>query len=114
MNDLEKAEAIHKRMLNQFGISELIKLNVYKDLALALNARDYADLEENNIYFNPLFSPASQSDLVINLPKGAKIITLDINLYYSQTQNSTKADAFGIGEQKIVFREGDMIVGFPA
>ena len=38
----------------------------------------------------------------------------DINLYYSQTQNSTKADAFGIGEQKIVFREGDMIVGFPA
>jgi len=79
MNDLEKAEAIHKRMLNQFGISELIKLNVYKDLALALNERDYSDLEENNIYINPLFSPASQSDLVIDLPKGAKIITLDIN-----------------------------------
>ena len=36
-------------------------------------------MEENNIYFNPLFSPASQSDLNINLYKGAKIITIDIN-----------------------------------
>lgn len=79
MDDLEKAEAIHKRMLNQVGISELIKLNVYKDLALALNDSDYSDLVENNIYINPLFSPASQSNIETDLPKGAKIITLDIN-----------------------------------
>ena len=79
MTNFNKAEAIHHRMLNQFGISKLIELQVYKPLAESLSETDYQDLEDNNIYFNPLFSPASQCDININLNKGAKIITIDIN-----------------------------------
>jgi hypothetical protein len=108
MNDLEKAEAIHTRMLNQFGISELIKLNVYKDLALALNEKDYAELEENNIYINPLFSPASQSNLDIDLPKGAKIITLDINsLKYLSSGESVAIILHEIGHAINHFEKGE-------
>lgn len=79
MTNFNKAEAIHHRMLNQFGISKLIELQVFKPLGESLSETDYKILEENNIYINPLFSPASQSDLNINLYKGAKIITIDIN-----------------------------------
>jgi len=75
----KKSEIFHGRMLNQYGISQLSNLGIYKKLILALTIRDIEELEVKNVYFNPLFSPASQTDLVINLCKGSKIITVDLN-----------------------------------
>jgi hypothetical protein len=76
---IHKAEFFHNQMLNQFGIYKLAKLNIYKELIQALTEADINMLKENKIFFNPIFSPASQSDLNIDLERGSKIITIDIN-----------------------------------
>lgn len=76
-----KAELFHNQMLNQFGIYKLAKLNIYKKLIQALTEADINMLKENKIFFNPIFSPASQSDLNIDLERGSKIITIDINTF---------------------------------
>ena len=74
-----KAEKMASRMLNQVGISELAKLGVYKKLILSLSKDDFNTLEASKIYFNPIFSPASQNKLNLDLEKGSNIITIDIN-----------------------------------
>ena len=75
----QKAEKMANRMLNQVGISELAKLGVYKKLILSLSIDDFNTLETNKIYFNPIFSPASQNKLNLDLEKKSNIITIDIN-----------------------------------
>jgi Zn-dependent protease with chaperone function len=77
--EIKKAKLMHGQMLNQYGISELSNLDIYRKLVLALTESDLETLKENKIFFNPLFSPASQSDLSIDLERGSKIITVDIN-----------------------------------
>ena len=74
-----KAELMHKRMLNQFGINELANIGIYKKLILALSESDLQELTQKNVFFNPIFSPATQNDIAIAIPVGSKIITLDIN-----------------------------------
>lgn len=66
-------------MLNQFGTSVLVKLEIYTKLILALTGSDLEILKEKKVFFNPLFSPASQTNLSINLERGSKIITIDLN-----------------------------------
>lgn len=75
----QKAEKMANRMLNQVGISELAKLGVYKKLILSLSIDDFNILEAYKIYFNPIFSPASQNKLNLDLEKGSNIITIDLN-----------------------------------
>ena len=75
----QKAEKMANRMLNQVGISELAKLGIYKRLILSLSIVDFNILEANKIYFNPIFSPASQNKLNLDLEKGSNIITIDLN-----------------------------------
>ena len=75
----QKAEKMANRMLNQVGISELAKLGIYKRLILSLSIDDFNILEDNKIYFNPIFSPASQNKLNLDLEKGSNIITIDLN-----------------------------------
>lgn len=77
--NIYKAELFHNQMLNQFGIKKLVDLNIYKKLIQALSEDDINILINNKIFFNPIFSPASQSDLNIDLDCGSKIITIDIN-----------------------------------
>jgi len=75
----QKAEQMANRMLNEFGISQLANMGIYKKLILSLSLDDMTDLVENKIYFNPIFSPASQNKLKIDLGKGSNIITIDLN-----------------------------------
>jgi len=75
----QKAGEMANRMLNEFGISELANMGVYKKLILSLSANDMTSLVDNEIYFNPIFSPASQNTLKLNLKKGSNIITIDLN-----------------------------------
>jgi len=75
----QKAEKMANRMLNQVGISELAKLGVYKKLILSLSIDDFNILEAYKIYFNPIFSPASQNKLNLDLEKGSNIITICFN-----------------------------------
>lgn len=75
----QKAEKMASRMLNQVGISELARLGIYKKLILSLSIDDFNALETNKIYFNPIFSPASQNKLSFGLEKGSNIITIDLN-----------------------------------
>ena len=75
----QKAEQMTNRMLNQVGISHLANLGIYKKLILSLSVSDFATLETNKIYFNPIFSPASQNKLNLDLEKGSNIITIDLN-----------------------------------
>jgi len=77
--DKIEAEKMNQRMLTGRGIIALDHLNIYKELISALSFKDLLALEKKNVYFNPLYSPASQSEVNIDIPKGSKIITIDIN-----------------------------------
>lgn len=77
--EMQKAEQMANRMLSQVGISQLANLGIYKKLILSLSLSDFATLETNKIYFNPIFSPASQNKLNLDLEKGSNIITIDLN-----------------------------------
>jgi hypothetical protein len=75
----QKAEQMAQRMLNEYGISQLVKIGIYRKLIESLSIEDLQTLVRNKIYFNPLFSPASQTELKYKLDIGTKIITIDIN-----------------------------------
>lgn len=74
-----KAEQMAGRMLNEYGISQLANMGVYKKLILSLSVDDMSALVDNRIYFNPIFSPASQNKLRLDLETGSNIITIDLN-----------------------------------
>ena len=74
-----RAALMGQQMLSERGIAELARLGVYKALIVALSLQDLEQLQNNHIYFNPIFSPASKTDLNRNLENGSKIITIDIN-----------------------------------
>jgi len=61
--EIQKAELMAQRMLNEYGISQLAELGDYRKLIESLSIDDLQVLESGIIYFNPLFSPASQSEL---------------------------------------------------
>lgn len=77
--EIQKAEQLTNRMLNEFGISQLVNMGIYKKLILSLSVNDIKALVDNKIYFNPVFSPASQNKLKLDLENGCNIITIDIN-----------------------------------
>ncbi len=77
--DIKKAEVMAERMLNVFGISQLAIMGIYKKLIISLSLTDLDELVKNKIYFNPIFSPASQNKLKKTLDDGSNIITIDLN-----------------------------------
>lgn len=77
--EIQKAEQMTNRMLNEYGMSQLANFGVYKKLIQSLSVNDITSLVENKIYFNPIFSPASQNKLKLDLEKGSNIITIDLN-----------------------------------
>jgi hypothetical protein len=66
-------------MLNERGIADLANMGIWKCLIETLSDEDILEIENNSIYFNPLYSPASTSIINQNLPKNAKMITIDVN-----------------------------------
>lgn len=78
--NIQKAKLLESMMLNQTGFVKLCNLNVVRNLVLSLSLDDFNLFKDRNIYFYPIFSPASQSSLTINLPTGARIIGVDINV----------------------------------
>ncbi len=77
--EIQKAEQMANRMLNEYGMSQLASFGIYKKLILSLSINDITTLVDNRIYFNPIFSPASQNKLNLDLERGANIITIDLN-----------------------------------
>lgn len=75
----QKAEQMANRILNEFGISQLANMGIYRKLILSLSIDDMTALVIHKIYFNPIFSPASQNKLKLDLEKGSNIITIDLN-----------------------------------
>ena len=74
-----KAEEMARRMLNEFGISQLANMGIYKKLIQSLSIEDFNSLIEDKIYFNPIYSPASQNKLKFDLENGSNIISIDLN-----------------------------------
>ena len=79
LKEIQKVEQLTSRMLNEYGLNQLASFGIYKKLFLLLSINDITTLVENRIYFNPIFSPASQSKLKLDLERGANIITIDLN-----------------------------------
>lgn len=77
--NMKMAEMMHGRFLNEVGLGHLIKLDIYRRLVLCLEISDLEQLVAENIYFYPIFSPASQSNLPIALPRSSRIIGIDVN-----------------------------------
>lgn len=75
----EKIEFVKNRILNSVGFTRLRDKLIFKNLVLAFTRDDIILLGERCIYFLPMFSPASQSQLKFCLPKYAHIICIDIN-----------------------------------
>jgi hypothetical protein len=78
--NIQKAALLESMMLNQAGFVKLCNLNVVRNLVLSLSLNDFNLFKDRDIYFYPIFSPASLSSLKINLPAGARIIGVDINV----------------------------------
>lgn len=76
----QKTALLGSMMLNQTGFIKLCGLNIVRNLVLSLSLDELNLLKDRNIYFYPIFSPASQSSLAINLSAGARIIGVDINV----------------------------------
>jgi hypothetical protein len=77
--EMQKAEQMASRMLNEYGMGQLANFGIYKKLIISLYINDINTLVDNRIYFNPIFSPDSQNKLNLNLERGANIITIDLN-----------------------------------
>ncbi len=77
--EIQKAEKMTNRMLNEYGMSQLANFGIFKKLIQSLSTNDINSLVENRIYFNPIFSPASQNQIRLNLEEGSNIITIDLN-----------------------------------
>lgn len=78
-NETKRAEIMNGLMLNQVGIAKLADLGIYKELILALSLEDLTELRQNRVYLNPMFSPASLTELRVELPANSKVISIDIN-----------------------------------
>lgn len=75
----EKAKIIHTHFLSEKTISEMQKINCYKEFISALKDSDFNSIDEKGIYFNCFFSPGSITSLRFDLPINSKLINLDIN-----------------------------------
>ncbi len=108
-----KIQIVQNRMLNEYGMSQLINQGVFKKLVQSLSVNDLENLVDNKIYFNPLFSPASQTELKNDLERGSKIITIDLNTF--KLFNSSEGTAIILHEighalsPKIKGMEGEFI-----
>lgn len=67
------------QFINETGTDKLTDLGIFKTLVLSLREEDIQQLIDGHIFFNPIWSPASVSNLNRHLPVPAKIITIDIN-----------------------------------
>jgi hypothetical protein len=54
-------------------------LRIYKELILSLRDEDFIGIEENKIFLNAFFGPASNAIIKVELPVNSKIITFDYN-----------------------------------
>jgi len=89
MENEEKARIMHEHLLTDMTIVTLqnkdpdyIKiepLRIYKELILCLNDDDFTAIDDNNIYLNVSFSPASISIIKTTIPVGSQIVTFDYN-----------------------------------
>lgn len=70
---------IRGQFINETGTAKLTELGIFKAFVLSLSKDDVQQLVDGHIFFNPIWSPASVSNLNRSLPVPAKIITIDIN-----------------------------------
>lgn len=54
-------------------------LDLYNDLINCLTDNDFEGIRDNKIFLNIIFSPASNSNIKVSVPVGAKVITFDFN-----------------------------------
>lgn len=54
-------------------------LGLYRELINCFTDDDFEGIRDNNIFLNVIFSPASNSNIKVSLPVGAKVITFDFN-----------------------------------
>lgn len=82
---IQRADRIYTLFLNEKGTSRLGDHLVMKELITNLSNEDVTAIEQAQIYFNPVPSPASSSRLNKDLPARSHIITIDINCaeYYT-------------------------------
>jgi hypothetical protein len=82
---VQRANRIYALFLNEKGTGRLGDHLVMKELITNLSDDDVTAIEQAQIYFNPVPSPASSSKLNKVLSSGSHIITIDINCteYYT-------------------------------
>jgi Cdc6-like AAA superfamily ATPase len=76
---IERAHRIYALFLNERGTGRLGDHMVMKELITNLSDQDVTDIEQAQIYFNPVPSPAASNRVNKDLPAGAHIVTVDIN-----------------------------------
>ncbi|MES2277324.1 MAG: hypothetical protein V4592_14950 [Bacteroidota bacterium] len=76
---IQRAHRIYALFLNELGTNRLANHFVMKELITNLSDEDVTAIEQAQIYFNPVPSPASSSRLNKSLAVGANIVTIDIN-----------------------------------
>jgi hypothetical protein len=88
MKPEEKARIMYEHLLTDDTFNymqetlkgrQIIPLGVYTDLMNALSDEDFQRIEAENIFFNIIFSPASNSIIKVRIPAGSKLISLDYN-----------------------------------
>ncbi|WP_379777306.1 hypothetical protein [Flavobacterium sp. GCM10022190] len=80
---------MHAQILSEKGLSELSELGVYSELVKVLSLEDLKFLSDIGVYFNPIFSPASQTNIGKTIEHGSKVITIDINSLRKFTQSES-------------------------
>jgi hypothetical protein len=76
---LKIEEILGNKVLNQIGKAMLISRGIWTKLIMSLSLEGSKDIEKNNIFFNPLSSPAFMSIVKQSIPENSKLITIDIN-----------------------------------
>ena len=88
MDSEEKARIMYEHLLTDVtytflgdtsGSLTMPSLAIYGDLIRGFTEEDFIGINEQGIFLNLIFSPASNSILKVNVPARAKVITIDYN-----------------------------------
>ena len=77
---VKRNKNLQKRFLTNNGWDILAKHGICNLLANALSEEDFNWLEKENVWFNPVSSPASHFKIEKEIPANSNIINIDIPL----------------------------------